>query len=195
MRLFFATDIHGSERCFMKFVNAAKAYRVDCVVMGGDITGKLLVPIVAEPDGTFTADIFGTTRTVRGDGVIELKKTLRQSGSYTVDLTRAAKDALDREPEQVPEVFARAITETLTRWFSVAQERLEPAGIPVSSARATTTRPTSTPFSPPPGTFIARRGRSSSCRVAMRWSAAASRTRPRSTPTASCRRTSLRPGW
>ena len=131
MRLFFATDIHGSERCFMKFVNAAKAYRVDCVVMGGDITGKLLVPIVAEPDGSFTADVFGMTRTVRSDAVIELRKTLRQSGSYTVDLTREAKDALDREPERVPEVFARAITETLTRWFSVAQERLEPAGIPV----------------------------------------------------------------
>ena len=132
MRLFFATDIHGSERCFMKFVNAAKAYRVDCVVMGGDITGKLLVPIVAEPDGTFTADVFGVTRTVRSDvDLVELRKTLRQSGSYTVDLTRDAKDALDREPERVPEVFARAITETLTRWFAVVQERLEPAGIPV----------------------------------------------------------------
>ena len=132
MRLFFATDIHGYERCFMKFVNAAKAYRADCVVMGGDITGKLLVPVVREPDGSTTADVFGVTRTVHSDDeVAELRKTLRQAGSYTVDLTRQEKDDLDRAPERVPAVFAQAIAETLQRWFEVARERLEPAGIPI----------------------------------------------------------------
>jgi uncharacterized protein len=132
MRIFFSTDIHGSERCFMKFVNAAKAYRADALVMGGDITGKLLVPVVTEQDGAVTADVFGNVRTARGDDeAADLRKTIRQSGSYTVDLTRAEKEDLDAHPGRVPDFFRRAIAETLNRWFVVAQARLEPAGIPV----------------------------------------------------------------
>lgn len=47
-RLFYATDIHGSERTYRKFVNAGKFYGVNVLVMGGDITGKLLIPIIKE---------------------------------------------------------------------------------------------------------------------------------------------------
>ena len=35
--LFFATDLHGSEVCFRKFVNAARFYNADVLVLGGDI--------------------------------------------------------------------------------------------------------------------------------------------------------------
>ena len=132
MRLFFSTDIHGSERCFLKFVNAAKAYRADALIMGGDITGKLIVPVVEEDDGTVTADVFGNVHMARTeDQAAELRKVIRQSGSYTVDVTRAEKEELDRHPERVPDLFRRAILETLSRWFAIARERLEPAGIPI----------------------------------------------------------------
>lgn len=132
MRLFFSTDIHGSERCFFKFVNAAKAYGAEAVVMGGDITGKLLVPVVEEPDQTFTADVFGQVRTARSEAEVEeLTKTIRQAGSYAISLTRAQKDALDQRPDEVPELFRQAIVETLRRWMTVARERLEPLGVPV----------------------------------------------------------------
>ncbi|MFN8204141.1 MAG: hypothetical protein U0S48_16395 [Solirubrobacteraceae bacterium] len=132
MRLFFASDIHGSERCFMKFVNAAKAYGVDAIVMGGDITGKLLVPIVEEADGSHSADVFGQVRVAHDeDELRELERTIRQSGSYTVHLTRAEKQELDGRPDEVPELFRVAIVETLSRWMSVARERLEPEGIPI----------------------------------------------------------------
>jgi len=47
-RLFYATDLHGSERTYRKFINAGKFYDVDILVMGGDITGKLLIPIIKE---------------------------------------------------------------------------------------------------------------------------------------------------
>ena len=41
MRLFYATDVHGSERCFRKFLNAAEFYGADAVLLGGDITGQI----------------------------------------------------------------------------------------------------------------------------------------------------------
>jgi len=45
-KVFFATDLHGSETCWRKFLNAAKFYGCDVLVCGGDMTGKAIVPLV-----------------------------------------------------------------------------------------------------------------------------------------------------
>lgn len=61
-KIFFATDLHGSEKCFLKFVNAAKFYKADVLIMGGDITGKLMIPIIKEPNGKYHATLLGNNR-------------------------------------------------------------------------------------------------------------------------------------
>ena len=63
-RLFFATDIHGSDRCFRKFLNAGKFYEADVLLMGGDITGKMLVPLVEIGGGRYESYLFGRRRQV-----------------------------------------------------------------------------------------------------------------------------------
>ena len=80
LRLFFATDIHGSERCFRKFINAAAFYRADVVIMGGDITGKMLIPIVAEGGGRYVAEVFGQTRRFGADGLPGVRKLIGDAG-------------------------------------------------------------------------------------------------------------------
>ena len=65
MKMFFATDIHGSEICWKKFLNAAAFYKADLVVLGGDVTGKIMVPIVAYP-GYWEVTVRGE-RTPPGD--------------------------------------------------------------------------------------------------------------------------------
>ena len=52
MKVFFATDIHGSEICWRKFLNAAAFYKADMVILGGDVTGKVMVPILATRPAT-----------------------------------------------------------------------------------------------------------------------------------------------
>jgi Icc-related predicted phosphoesterase len=47
-RVFFTSDVHGSEVCFMKFLDAAKFYKADVLILGGDITGKMIVPTVEQ---------------------------------------------------------------------------------------------------------------------------------------------------
>ena len=37
-KLFFATDVHGSEICWKKFISAGKFYEADVIILGGDIT-------------------------------------------------------------------------------------------------------------------------------------------------------------
>lgn len=62
--IFFATDLHGSESCFKKFLRAADFYKVSTLIMGGDISGKVVVPLVEQHDGTFRVDFVGAERTV-----------------------------------------------------------------------------------------------------------------------------------
>ncbi|MGB9639736.1 MAG: hypothetical protein ACPL4H_02420 [Anaerolineales bacterium] len=62
--MFFATDLHGSERTYRKFINAGKFYEANVLVMGGDITGKLLIPVIKENNGHFRATLQGTVRHV-----------------------------------------------------------------------------------------------------------------------------------
>ena len=64
-RIFFATDLHGSEKCFLKFVNAGKFYKTNILIMGGDITGKLMIPIVEQTDGSFEAKYADAKQTAR----------------------------------------------------------------------------------------------------------------------------------
>src|SRR5262249_25422799 len=66
-RLFFATDVHGSEQCFRKFVNAAKVYEVSALILGGDVTGKVVVPLVANGDGSWHGELYGDAVSARGD--------------------------------------------------------------------------------------------------------------------------------
>lgn len=132
MRLFFTTDIHGSERCFRKMVNAARVYKADALILGGDITGKLLVPLVDESDGEVSASVFGQTRRVRGEAEIsELENTLRQSGCYTIRISRPEKDVIDADQQAVEALFRRAVIETLKGWMELARERLQADGVPL----------------------------------------------------------------
>ena len=48
LRIFFATDVHGSDRFFRKFLAAATVYEAEILLLGGDVAGKGLVPIRAE---------------------------------------------------------------------------------------------------------------------------------------------------
>ena len=163
MRLFFTTDIHGSERCFRKMLNAAKAYRADALVLGGDITGKLLVPIITEDDGRVSASMFGQVRYANSEEEIAgLEKDLRQSGSYTIRITRSEKDAIDGDEAAVEALFQRAVVETVRVWSSLANA-WPPTGSRCSSARATTTSRTSTRCSAARRSCAPRRARWSSC--------------------------------
>src|SRR5262245_4561337 len=50
VRVFFATDVHGSEVCWRKFLNAGAFHKADVLIMGGDMTGKAMVPITGSGD-------------------------------------------------------------------------------------------------------------------------------------------------
>ena len=74
--IYVVADIHGSEHCWRKFLNAAKFYGVDTIVVAGDVTGKALVPVVERRDGRVEANIAGRSQTAR--------KVLQPNGGTTM---------------------------------------------------------------------------------------------------------------
>ena len=130
-RLFFATDVHGSEQCFRKFVNAAQVYEVSALILGGDVTGKVVVPLVANGDGAWHGELHGEPVVARGEEELAaLQKRIRTMGRYDVVLTAEEKRDVDADPGRIDGLFHAAMRESLARWVALAEERLRPTGIP-----------------------------------------------------------------
>jgi Icc-related predicted phosphoesterase len=131
MRIFFATDVHGSEQCFRKWLNAARVYEADALILGGDVTGKVLVPLVANGEAMWQAEIHGEPVTARGEEELgALQKQIRTMGRYDVVLSVEEKEELDTEPGRLGELFRQAMRAGLERWIALADERLAETGIP-----------------------------------------------------------------
>jgi Icc-related predicted phosphoesterase len=124
VRLFFATDIHGSERCFKKFLNAARFYRCDVLVMGGDMTGKMVLPVVHDGNGRWSARLGGREQVVDADGLAGLRALIANAGYYAYETSAEEVRALEADPGAVDTLFERLMRETLGRWLALAEERL-----------------------------------------------------------------------
>src|SRR5205809_8057918 len=130
MRLYFASDIHGSDKCWLKFLSAASYYSADVLMIGGDITGKFIVPIVRGPDGMSSAEVLGVKRTIDSkEGMERLKDQIANSGQYWEELTPAEYEAYSRDQAWVDGLFKRVVLEPVARWVGVAETRLTGWGI------------------------------------------------------------------
>ncbi len=129
MKLYYAGDVHGSEKCWRKFLNAARFYEVDTLIMGGDITGKLMVPVVASGNGTHQAQVLGRPETVTGDGLEELEKRIRFNGFYPYRCERDEYQRLESDTAYRDQVFTRLMVDEVRRWIELAEERLRDTGI------------------------------------------------------------------
>jgi Icc-related predicted phosphoesterase len=132
--IFFATDLHGSETCFRKFVAAAGFYGADLLVLGGDLTGKLVIPLVEQPGGRWRAWVHGRERLLDEAGAAELERQARVAGSYTRRMDPEEHRRLEADPEAVEQLFAELMTETLRRWLHYADEKLDGSAVRILTA-------------------------------------------------------------
>ena len=125
-RIFFVTDIHGSDRCFRKFINAAKFYKAHYLILGGDITGKIMIPIVDMGNGKWFADYLGEKKNMsKITEVEELEKSMGDSGIYPLRISRTEYEELEHDKKKVDEEFNRAMKNSIERWLKLADERLK----------------------------------------------------------------------
>jgi uncharacterized protein len=130
LRLYYASDIHGTEVLWKKFLNAPKYYKAQVLVMGGDITGKIVIPVVREADG-WSAQFFGGRHRATTDAELDaLERRIRGNGMYPYRTTAEEVARIAGLPEAEREAwFESVMVRTFDEWIALADERLEGTGI------------------------------------------------------------------
>jgi Icc-related predicted phosphoesterase len=129
-RLFFTTDIHGSEKCFRKFVNAGKFYDAKVLILGGDITGKMVIPVIDQGDGTYSCNFLGSEMRLRSKKELDdTVRNIRDAGYYAYMSNPNEVEELQNDKAKVEGLFERLMSESIDHWVQFARERLAGTGI------------------------------------------------------------------
>ncbi len=130
MRLFFATDIHGSEICWKKFINAGKWYEVDTLILGGDMTGKAIVPIISQGGGTYKVTLLEQESILEGqDAVDNIVKSIQDRGYYPYVTNPDEVQEIASTPGRSDELFTQEVLKSLERWMDYADQKLAGSGM------------------------------------------------------------------
>ena len=130
MRLFFATDIHGSETCWRKFLNSGQHYEADVIVLGGDMTGKALVPVIHDGGERWHATLLENREELVGeDKVAAFEDAVIRRGYYPFRTTPEGVRELQENEARWHGLFEEEMLKTVERWMQIADEKLAGLGI------------------------------------------------------------------
>jgi len=123
--IFFATDVHGADSCFKKFLKAADFYKADVLILGGDVSGKVLIPLIEQSDGTYRVNFAGTEITANTREELEkIEEQARFVGYYPFRTDPHEYEDLTNDKEKVSSLTMKLILERLRNWIVTAQEFL-----------------------------------------------------------------------
>lgn len=125
---FYASDIHGSDMLWRKFINAAAFYGVEVLIMGGDIAGKAVIPIVRRNDSYYSPGFAGE-RAFSEDELPTLERRIRDIGLYPHRMNEEELARVENDQGAIDALFQRIMQETLERWLRLAEERLRGKGV------------------------------------------------------------------
>jgi len=126
MRIYYTSDLHGSDKCWKKFMVTPKHYEADIIIIGGDITGKFIVPIIRLPNGRVEATFMGRKRKYKKEKDVDvLKQQVADTGQYWLDLSFEEYQQFEQDPSLLDPIFDKLITERVAQWVAMADERLK----------------------------------------------------------------------
>jgi hypothetical protein len=130
--IFFATDIHGSDICWSKFLNAGKFYGADTLLLGGDMTGKAVVPFIHQGGKnyrvTLLEQVFDTTN---DEELQEMIKRVRSRGYYPYLTDPDEMSELENDPARVNRIFLQEVLKVVQQWMDLADKKLDGTGLKV----------------------------------------------------------------
>jgi uncharacterized protein len=131
-KLFFATDIHGSDICWSKFLNAGKFYEVDVLVLGGDMTGKAIVPILHQGGKNHRVTLLEQEFTISTDDELQdMIKRIRSRGYYPYITNPDEISELEKDPERVTQIFNQEVLKVVQQWMDLADKKLDGTNLQV----------------------------------------------------------------
>lgn len=129
-RLFFATDVHGSEICWKKFINAGKFYEATILILGGDMTGKAIIPIIAQGSGKYKVTLLDQESMLDGQGEVDkMAATIQDRGYYPFVTDPDEVAEISATPGRSDAIFLDKVLSTVDRWMQYADAKLEGSGL------------------------------------------------------------------
>jgi Icc-related predicted phosphoesterase len=130
MKLYFATDVHGSEICWKKFISSAKFYEVDTLILGGDMTGKAIVPIIAQGGDKYKVTLLEQETILEGRPAVDkMVQTIQNRGYYPYVTDPDEVAAISGTPGRSDKLFLEQVLKTIQRWMEYADAKLAGTGI------------------------------------------------------------------
>jgi Icc-related predicted phosphoesterase len=130
MKIFYATDVHGSEVCWKKFIAAGKFYEADTIILGGDMTGKAIVPIIAQGGGKYKVTLLEQETILNSqEEVDKMAQTIQNRGYYPYVTDPDEVAAISSTPGQSDRLFVEQVIKTAQRWMEYADARLAGTGL------------------------------------------------------------------
>jgi Icc-related predicted phosphoesterase len=123
-RFLFSTDFHGSETIWRKFLNSAKYFDLDALILSGDMMGKLLIPIVERPDGKYDAALQGEKLVLAKDEIPEFSKKCRMITYLPYVTTPEEVDRIAADETYREDLFESLEQDTIRLWLSLIPERV-----------------------------------------------------------------------
>ena len=131
-RIFFVSDLHGSEVCFRKFLNAADAYHPDALVYGGDILGKILVPLFDDGGGAYHWYPTGGKRVgFLAADLPQVERRIADQGRYSITVTPDHWAEMRRDRTKLETITLEHGRTRVRTWLRLIEERLTPKGVPI----------------------------------------------------------------
>jgi Icc-related predicted phosphoesterase len=123
-RVLFATDMHGSEVVWRKFLNASAMMKIDIAICGGDLTGQMIVPVVEQKDGKYAYYFMGENHVVDSSQLEKAFKDIKGIGYYPYLTNESEYEEMAKNPEKVDEVFQKVMTSTLKSWLDLIRQKV-----------------------------------------------------------------------
>ena len=114
----------------MKFLNSGKFYKADVQILGGDITGKVVIPIFSEANGKYQLHFQGGDYVLTQENeIFTMEKQIRDAGFYSFRAKPEEVEKINNSPAEKDALFEKLMVERLTRWVQIADERLSGTNI------------------------------------------------------------------
>ncbi len=129
-RILYGSDFHGSEAVFRKFLASGLQYKVNALIVGGDVTGKAMVPVIHQGGGRYQAHLFGEDKIAASPDELErLKKSISNVGFYPIVLEIDEAAELESDPDKMGARFEQEMSNRVREWMKLAEEKLVPQNI------------------------------------------------------------------
>lgn len=130
LRILYASDFHGSEAFFRKFLSAALQYQADVLITGGDLTGKAMIPIIHQGGGRYRGFLFNRKEEPSTPQELEqLKQTINNVGFYPVVLEPDEAQELESDDARMSARFEHEMCTRIRQWLNLFAEKIAPHGM------------------------------------------------------------------